>query len=174
MVVVTASLGLIMLTIGRQLFWVVVSGLGFAIGMNYATQNLAGNPFLIIGIGLVVGLIGAIVAYYIQRAAAVLAGFLAGWYLSLILVQAFDLSLGIFTVLLGLLIGILGMIFANLAFDWSLIVISTLVGATMIVNELNFGPRIHFVIFSVLMILGITIQGIFLIQDQDSQNSAHY
>ena len=82
MFVFTALIGLAILFIGRQLFWVAVSGLCFILGLNYATQYYLGSPHLIVLISLGVGLIGAVLAYSLQRTAAGILGFLAGLRIS--------------------------------------------------------------------------------------------
>ena len=81
MLIVTTIVGLAVLLIGRQLFWVAVAGLGFIIGLTYTSQYFQGSPYLILLISLGVGVVGAFLAYSLERAAAGLVGFLAGWYL---------------------------------------------------------------------------------------------
>jgi hypothetical protein len=167
MLIITAIIGLAILVIGRQLFWVAVSGIGFILGLNYATQFYQGPPHIIVLISLGVGVIGAILAYLLERAAAGLVGFLAGWYLTSSLLAFLDWNPPGVSIYISIFGGILGLILIFAIFDWSLIILSSLAGSTMIVQALQFNSRINTIIFIILLVMGITIQGVLLSQEQD-------
>jgi len=167
MQIFTALFGAAILLIGRQLFWVAVSGLGFILGLSYATQYFQGSPHMIVLISLGVGLIGAILAYALERAAASLVGFLAGWYLTLSLINYIKWDPGRFAIFLTILGGLIGIALISIAFDWSLIILSSFAGSAMIVQSLNFTPAINIAVFIVLLILGVVIQGIMLTQEKN-------
>ena len=44
MVILTTMIGFAVLVIGRHLFWVFISGLGFTLGLLYGEQYLGGQP----------------------------------------------------------------------------------------------------------------------------------
>ena len=167
MLIIRVFIGFAMLIMGRQLFWVVISGLGFVLGMSYATQFFSGSPGVILLVSLGAGAVGAILAYILQRAAAGLAGFLSGWYLTLILIRSFSLQLGEFSTIAALVGGILGAILIALMVDWTLIILSTLVGATIISQSIQFGPTISIGVFVVLLIMGLAVQSILYFQETD-------
>ncbi len=167
MIIFSTIVGLAVLVIGRQLFWVAVSGLGFIIGLTYTTQYLQGSPYLIVLISLGVGLIGAILAYTLEKAAAGLVGFLAGWYLMIILFDNISWNPGQSLIVFQIIGGLIGVGLIMVIFDWSLIILSSLAGATMIVQSMQFKPSINLTVFLVLLALGLTIQGIMWMQEQN-------
>jgi len=167
MLIFSTIVGLAVLVIGRQLFWVAVSGLGFIIGLTYTSQYLQGSPYLIVLISLGVGLIGAILAYALEKAAAGLVGFLAGWYLIQILLVNISWDPGDSAIIFQIIGGLIGLVLIMVVFDWSLIILSSLAGATMIVQSIQFQPSVKFTVFLVLLILGLSIQGIMWMQEQN-------
>ncbi len=170
MLIFSALVGFALLIMGRQLFWVTVAGLGFLLGINYANQFFHGSAEMILLISLGVGFLGAILAYTLQRAAAGLAGFLAGWYLSMILIARLNLGLGADTTILTIIGGILGVVLVSILLDWSLILLSCLTGTVVISQSLNFNQDISLIISIILFILGFAIQAfIFLNEKKPSQ-----
>jgi hypothetical protein len=152
-------LGIIVLVIGRKLFWLTVGAVGFVIGLGLALQFVADQPaWITLGIALLVGAIGAIVAIVVQRLAVGIAGFLMGAYALLWLLQEFNPDLGQWEWLALLVGGIIGSILVSSLFDLALILLSSLAGATLIVQVTNFEPLITAVLFFVLLILGIVVQ----------------
>jgi hypothetical protein len=166
MLIVTALIGLTILLIGRQLFWVAIAGLGFILGLSYATQYFQGSPQQIMLISLGIGAIGALLAYVLQRTAALLVGFLAGWYLTITLIESMDWNLN-YSYILAIIGGLIGVSMVSVLFDWSLILLSSLTGASLITQSLQFSPAINRGLFVVLFILGFAVQGILLSQEQN-------
>ena len=71
--------GGLLLGLGRKLFWFFVAASGFVAGLYIADRVLSIRPeWLVLVIGLVLGVIGAIAAVFIQKIAIGVAGFLAG------------------------------------------------------------------------------------------------
>ena len=166
MLIVTALIGLSILLIGRQLFWVAVAGLGFILGLSYATQYYQGTPQMILIISLGIGAFGALLAYALQRTAALLVGFLAGWYLTITLIESMGWNLN-YSFILAIIGGLIGIGLVSALFDWSLIILSSLTGASLITQSLHFSQSINLGLFVVLSILGITVQGILLSQEKN-------
>jgi len=166
MLIVTALIGLSILIIGRQLFWVAVAGLGFILGLSYATQYYQGTPQMILIISLGVGAFGALLAYVIQRTAALLVGFLAGWYLTITLIELMDLNLD-YSFILAIIGGLISVGLVFVLFDWSLILLSSLTGASLITQSFHFSPSINLGLFVVLFFLGVAVQGILLSQEKN-------
>ena len=165
MLILRAMIGFAVLIMGRQLFWVFVSGVGFILGMFYGSQFYQGPTQYILVIAIAVGIVGALLAYFLQKAAAGLAGFLAGWYLVTVLIGVFDFDIGQYTNLLPLVGGIIGALFIAAMLDWSLIILSSLSGATIITQSIQLGSRINTILFVILLILGITVQTILYTQE---------
>jgi len=150
-------LGIILLLFGRKLFWVFVAVAGFIVGIEFAAMFLADKPqWVLLLVGFATGSLGAIVAIFAQRFAFALAGFYAGTFLTLLLVQPFISSE---VILIFLLVG--GLIGAGLSFwilDPALIILSCLIGAGAIVKALGTGQISSAVIFVLLVAAGIFIQ----------------
>lgn len=151
------ALGLIVLVVGRRLFWLSVAIVGFLVGMEFTNVLLANQPvWLLLAGGLAAGLLGALLAIFAQRLAFSLAGFLAGAYLCLIVALA--LGAGGVSLLFAAVGGVIGAIAAAVLLDWAIIVLSSLVGAGAIVAQLAVGRMIGAIVFIALVIVGISVQ----------------
>jgi uncharacterized membrane protein YsdA (DUF1294 family) len=147
--------GIILLLFGRRLFWLFVAIAGFMAGWTFARENLDIHPeTTLMLVAVVVGLIGALVAIFLQRAAVALAGFFSGGYLALSLaVSLGHKSAGTFAFIIG---GIIGAILLWVVFDWALILLSSLTGAMLVTQAFQ---NNH---LSDLLLLGIFL-GSFLV-----------
>ncbi|MBI5558115.1 MAG: DUF4203 domain-containing protein [Deltaproteobacteria bacterium] len=151
-------LGLILLTFGRKLFWLLVGIAGFIVGMEFAGMFLAGHPYwLVLLAGILTGLLGAWLALFAQRLAFALAGFYAGSFLTLILAQSLALHdpAGILLPVMG---GLIGAFLSAWIMDPALIILSCLIGAATIVNAMNAGMIVSSIIFVLLLCCGIFVQ----------------
>jgi hypothetical protein len=157
--VINILIGIILLTLGRKLFWLFVGFIGFAVGFHYAAS--VWNPqsqLLMIGLAGLTGIIGAVVAVFFQKIAVGLAGFAGGGYITLNLINLLGVRLDQLIWLPYLIGGIIGMLLLFFIFDWALILISSLVGASMIIQALSLNPRLEFGLYLALVISGIVIQ----------------
>ena len=130
--VVMVLAGLAALLFGRQLFWLFVGIVGFLVGFELATRLITGQPdWIILLIALVAGLLGALLAVFLQYVAVAVAGFLAGGYALFTLLRTLDLMPDMEWARWGLLIvgGIIGAALILLLYDWALIVLSAGTGA---------------------------------------------
>jgi hypothetical protein len=142
-------IGLILLFAGRRLFWLFVACVGFASGFHYA-QQIWGihSAVLVFILSIATGAVGALVAIFFQKAG----------YIVLVL---FDQFAGLASQLAWLpyiVGGIMGAIVLFFVFDWALIFLSTLTGATLIVQMLAFPPWVEIALFLALVIAGIAFQ----------------
>lgn len=166
MLIFTVMIGLALLLIGRQLFWLAVAGLVFILGLNYASQIIQGSTETILLISLGIAAISAVLAFTLQRAAASFLGFLAGWYLTISLINYLDLNIE-FAILLAFIGGLVGIGLVSVTYDWSLIFLSSLSGASLITQSIQYNPQVKIGIFIVLIVLGISIQGFMFFQEGD-------
>ena len=152
-------IGMLLLFIGRRLFWLFVACVGFASGYHYAQQIWAiHSPVLILILSIAIGALGAIIAILFQKASILIAGFAAGGYLVLRLFNQFA-GLPAQLVWLPYIIGgIIGAIILFFVFDWALIFLSTLTGATLIVQMVAFNPWFEITLFLALVIAGMVFQ----------------
>lgn len=158
--IVRILVGVALLILGRRLFWLFVGLVGFVAGITLATQFLSGQPdWLVLVIALVAGLLGVLLALFLQQLAVGVAGFVAGGY---IIVNLLSMLMGETDQLLYWLIfligGIIGAVLVILLFDWALIVLSSLTGATLIVQAAGLNPTLTLVLFVVLLVVGFVIQ----------------
>ena len=154
---VSVILGIVLLLLGRKLFWLFVALAGFYVGFEVARAVMAGEPQWLIWLAAAaVGLIGAILAMLFQRVAFGLGGLYAGGYLALLAAERFlpgDLGLGAFVV--G---AVAGAIAAVLIMDWAIIALSCMFGAALVVSSLGLGDIGRALTFAALVAAGIIAQ----------------
>jgi len=151
--------GISLLTLGRKLFWLFVALIGFEVGAYVAARIFTQQPdWIVLVIAIVVGIIGALLAIFLQNGVIALAGFLAGGYLGVALLDVFGLDFGLLALIAFVIGGIIGAVLVMLLFDWALIGLSSLVGALTLTNV--FLPRSALALLAtlVLFIIGVSIQ----------------
>jgi hypothetical protein len=157
--IIGALIGALILFFGRKLFWLCVAAVGFAAGVELAPHLIQEpTPLLALTVALVLGLIGALLALFLQKIAIALAGFFAGGKLAVAIAAAFfsqhAQSWGL-TFLIG---GIIGAILLLVLFDWALIVLSSVVGAHLIQNAIALPPTGTGILFIALVVVGVIVQ----------------
>jgi len=167
--VVRLLVGAALLFLGRQLYWLFVAGVGFVVAVDLVPQLFEiETTIVILIIAAVVGVIGAFLAVLLQRVAVAVAGFLAGGYVVLAILDTMGLEIALIGWILALVGAILGAILTLLLFDWALIVLSSLAGAGLITRGLPLAnTTIVAVVFVVLLALGIAIQAALLSRTEE-------
>ena len=157
--VITILVGLVVLTYGRKLFWLFVGCLGFAVGFTYAPYvwPVQSNLFLLV-LATITGIFGAVLALFFQKIAIGLAGFAGGGYIALNLLSLLGIRMQQTAWLPYLIGGIIGALLLFFIFDWALIFVSSLTGATMIIQAVKLAPGIELVAYFALVIAGVVIQ----------------
>src|ERR671924_1953586 len=148
-------LGGALLVAGRKLFWLFVGAAGFVAGLQLATQFWQGPELLALVVGLVIGVIFALLAIFLQGVAIGVAGFLAGGYVLTVLAGMIGLNQGAFSWIVYLIGGIIGVLLVIFFFDWAIIILSSLAGASLITQALVLPAGIAGVVFLVLVIVGV-------------------
>lgn len=125
-------LGAALLVAGRRLFWVLVGAAGFLVGMWVALQILGPDPGALHWLlAFVAGLIGIALAKLFQRVAVGMTGFfLAGF-------AAMDLLDRPGDWVVFAIAGVLGAILAGWLFEIALIVLSSYLGAALVIDALS-------------------------------------
>ena len=153
-------LGAVLLIAGRKLFWLMVGAIGFVIGVMLATRFFHGSEVTMILAGLVLGIIFALLAIFLESVAIGIAGFLGGGYVLLSIATMLGLDRGgLSTWIIFAIGGVLGVILVALLFSWALITISSLAGASMVVAAFGISAATAGVVFIGLVIAGVLIQG---------------
>jgi hypothetical protein len=151
--------GAALLILGRKLFWLFSAAIGFLLGMSFAQQFLPGQTQTVqLIVALIIGGLGAVLAIMVQKIAIGLVGFIAGAYLVNLLIPTFSITLGSFIWVAVIVGGIIGALLASTMFDWTLIILSSAVGASVIVNHLSLPQPFPLVILIALLMLGVVIQ----------------
>jgi uncharacterized membrane protein YeaQ/YmgE (transglycosylase-associated protein family) len=150
--------GIVLLLLGRKLFWLFVGIAGFLFGMEWAPRLLGhetGTTALVLAIAA--GIVGAVVAILAQKLAIGFAGFLMGGYVG----QEFFRSVSTrdhLDWLAYFIGGILGAVLLLVIFDWALIILSSFAGAMLIVDALDAEQPAATWILVVLFVVGLVVQ----------------
>ena len=156
--------GLALLVAGRRLFWLFVGLAGFFVGLQTAPMLLGPQPlWLLWAVGLICGIIGALLALFFQQLAIIVGGFLAG---SAVAAQLAYLLWGRPLGLMVLIGGIVGAVALFLLFDWALIVLSALAGAALIIQSLTTWMVAGPFLFILVAAAGVAIQTAWLLADR--------
>ena len=155
-------IGAALLLFGRRLFWLFVGGVGFLVGFSFASQALQGQPqwvLLLTAVG--VGLLAAIISIFLERLVVAIAGFFAGGYfLSSLVLAVHHNSPPAVRWIAFVVGGLVGAILTAALLDPALILLSSLAGATAITQNVPLQPAGQGILFVVLLVFGIIIQGV--------------
>lgn len=159
--------GAALLLAGRRLFWLFVAITGFFVGAEVAGDLFANqSQWVVWALAAGSGIISAVLAMLLQRIAFAVAGFYAGGYLAITVVQSFGWDMP--DVAVSLAGGIIGAVLAALIMDWAIIVLSSLVGSGLIVAAFGLQPLQGALIGAALAAVGIFVQATFTRQKLDT------
>ena len=159
--------GSCLLLFGRKLFWLFVGVSGFLAGIFLVRRFFGGQSELAtLVVGIVAGLLGACFAIFLQKMAVAIAGFFAGGYLAVDIVDILGSTHPQFTWLVFLVGGILGAALVVGLFDWALIILSSLLGASLITRAFHPAASIASLVLAGLCIAGIAVQAGLLHRDR--------
>lgn len=148
--------GVLLLFLGRKLFWLFVAVVGFLVGLTYIPEILPAQPeTVILTISLIAGLLGALLAVLLQKFAIGLAGLVAGGYIAYYLLQTLPLGVGEYQWLAIAAGAFLGAVLAGSMYDWALILLTSASGAVVITQNIPVEMP-----FSAIILLGLLIVGI--------------
>lgn len=155
--------GLLLLVLGRQLYWLFVAAIGFLYGLELGPRLLPEqSETVIVVIALGLALVGALVAVVATKFALGAIGFVAGGGVAALVLQRLTLESGLLVLGVYLIAGVLGAALFLLLFDTALIVLSSLAGSCLIVQSLErllkMSPTTGLVLVIVLATVGIVIQ----------------
>ncbi len=151
--------GVILLSLGRKIFWLFVAASGFYAGFELASRYLTVTPgWMAILIGVGVGLVGALLAYFFQKVMIGAAGFLAGVFIASRLAPQLGTQAKGYEWLVLLLGGIIGLILIYVIFEWALMILSSGAGALLIVEGFKLAGMLAFVVGIILFVVGLAFQ----------------
>ena len=159
MLLIRGLIGAALMTMGRKLFTFFVAGIGFLVGLDLAQQIFTGGPdWLVLGIAVLAALVVALLVNFVKGVAVGLAGFIGGGYALVTLAGLIGLVLGGIFWIVFVVGGIVGVILAYALLDWTLIIISSVVGSILVVEALTIPEFYRLFAFLFLAIIGILIQ----------------
>jgi hypothetical protein len=154
-----AALGVVLVLFGRRLFWLLLGTLGFLIAFDLVTRFAEDTPPPLVWVlAAGVGLAGAVAAIFLQRIAVGVAGFLFGGYAAVFLIEYYGLELGALewgAVLTG---SVLAAVLAMAVLEETLMVLSSVLGAALLVGISGLDALPAVILFFALLIVGITAQ----------------
>ena len=157
--IINLVLGVVLLTTGKKLYWLFVAVVGFVIGLALATQYVHLNPaWLIYVVAVGTGVIGALLATFLQHLAIALVGFIVGGYGALYLSTLLGKSSEPFNLMAFVIGGIVGLLLVASVFNWALYMLSAWAGATLVTQAIGLQAQLGLILFFVLFVLGMVIQ----------------
>jgi len=157
--IVGVIIGVVILFFGRKLFWLCVAAVGFAVGVKIAPLLVnESSSLLALLIALIFGVLGALLALFLQKVAIAVLGFLAGGKLATAIAAAFFVQYAQYSTIIFVIGGIIGAILLLALFGWALIVVSSFIGAYLIQSAIVLPPTGSTLVFIGLAMVGIFVQ----------------
>src|SRR5205814_8820282 len=139
--IVGVLIGIAILFFGRKLFWLCVAAVGFAVGVEIAPLLVnEASSLLALVIALVFGVLGALLALFLQKVAIAVLGFLAGGKLVTAIAAAFFVQYAQYSTIVFVVGGVIGAILMLAVSGWALIVVSSFIGAYLIQSTFVLPP----------------------------------
>ena len=159
--IVGVLIGIVILFFGRKLFWLCVAAVGFAAGVQIAPLLVnEASSLLALVIALAFGVLGVLLALFIQKIAIAVLGFLAGGKPATAIAAAFFVQYAQYSTIIFVIGGIIGAILLLAVFGWALIIVSSFIGAYLIQSAIVLPPTGLTLVFIGLAILGIFVQAV--------------
>ncbi|MGC8855619.1 MAG: hypothetical protein ACP5QU_02365 [Anaerolineae bacterium] len=162
---INALLGALLLVAGRRMFYFFIGVMGFIIGTQFAARFFLGPEWLTIALGILAGVILVALATSLRVFVTGIVGFLAGGSLLSGLLAFVGIQHGILYWVFYLAGGILGIILLNIVFEWALITLTALMGASLLTPYLPLKGTVSALIFLTLFVIGFVIQTLTYIKD---------
>ena len=150
--------GALLVLAGRRLFWLAVGTIGFLAGFGLAGGWAADPGTAALVVGILAGLLGALLAVVLQRLAVGLAGFVVGGFVAVALAGALGWELGGFAWLVFLAGAISSAILAGYLFDLALVLVTSVTGAALVTDALAPPGLATVAAFLLLTALGVFVQ----------------
>jgi hypothetical protein len=156
---------------GRKLYWFTIAAVGFFAALELTSRFFDDrSAWIAIVVALIVGAIGAFLAVTIQKIAIGLAGFLLGGFLLLQVLLAFDLSIDSWKWLIFIAGGLLGMALLSVLFEWTLIVLTAIIGSILITQSSLLPEGSRLLVFLLALLLGLGVQIYMQVSEKHSGN----
>ncbi len=160
---ILVALGFILLIAGSRIAWVYAGGIGFIISSILAPRFYPlETEWSLLLISLEIGVISGLITLYTKRLALGLASFLAGGYLGIGIPAFFLPSFGQLSAPILVGIGLACLALTLISPIPLVILLSSLMGALIIIQKLNLAAIDAAVLYLVLIFFGAITQAILL------------
>jgi hypothetical protein len=151
--------GLLVLFLGRRLFWLFVGVAGFFFGLQFGMKLFNGMAdWLLLLVSILLGAVCAGLSILLQRLAVAIAGGVVGGMIAIRLAPLVGLhsEQGLWV---AFVIGaFLAAVLLSVMFDPMLIFLSATIGAVMIAEAPSVDPMIEPIILAICFIAGVAVQ----------------
>ena len=131
--------------------------MGFILAAQFAAPLVGReNGAIVLGIELLAGIGGALLAVFVQKVAISVAGALAGGFYLWRLSEAASMHDSQW--IAALAGAVLGAILLMFLFQWALILLSSVLGADLLLRPIDLSPGLIGALFVILVVVGIAIQ----------------
>lgn len=160
--IVALVTGALLILFGRRLLWLFVGAVGFFVGysLGFGIPGVEAE-WARFGLAALAGVLGILLAIFLQKFAVAAAGFLVGaWTMAGVLGVTISstASPSAGQLLLLFLAGILAALLAVWLFGITLVVLSSLAGAGLIADAIPLAGPARLGLVAVLLIVGVVIQ----------------
>lgn len=154
------AIAVALLVAGRRLFWVFVGALGFGAGFLAAWTYLpVTDEWLALGLAILAGSLGALVAVFLQKAAVMLVGFVVGALAAWTVLSALGVDSQLWLVGGTVVACFLFVLLSLKVFDLALMIVSSLAGARLLLEAGAWAPPFDGLLaFAVLTLAGVALQ----------------
>ena len=154
-------IGFILLVAGHQSSWLFVGGISFVLGSQIAEQlNFVHNEIERIIVAFTSAILGSLLVVYMKKLLIILATFVSGGYVCMFLPRTLGWDTTWINWIYVLAAAIASAVITLIWGSMPVILISSLVGATLVVEHLQFGSISPTGLFIVLFIFGLVTQWI--------------
>lgn len=161
--IIPVILGSTILLFGRVFHWLFVGVVAYFLGEFLASTFISGTQGLITLVAVISGIVGIALAFVARYMAVGLAGFTVAGFLFTQITTEFEFDAGEYSWLIFIVGGVLGVMLVAFLSDWGLILLSTFLGALLILSEVPIDESLQYWAYFGLVVLGLVVQGIFLL-----------
>jgi hypothetical protein len=157
--VVQIGAGLLLLVMGRRLYWIFVGMIGFLAGVEFGMQFMSNSQqWMVMAVAIMAGLVGIGLAIVLQRLAVALAGGLAGGILAMRLAVALGMNMRDYGQVFFLVGAVVAALLLSIFFDPMLIFVSALTGAVIVGQAIELMPGLRLFAIIGLFVMGLAVQ----------------
>jgi hypothetical protein len=129
--------GAVLLAAGRRVYWLIVGLVGFVLGFTLTAEVLEGPEWVMLVGGLIAGILASGLAVFFQKVALTVAGFLIGGMAVLWWAEQMGWGEPWWVFAMAGAAGLVGAFLTRSVFEVALIVLSSVFGATLVLEALQ-------------------------------------